>query len=144
LYLTPPPEIEVSDDLSEMPPDSTQVAEIVPLLKDFVNAVDLHGIWLGVHHIYDEEENRLHDPLSNMIVNTNLYLKMPASAYEGQRFIVILEPLYSPRMVNARIYGADYIVVASPVDGKIRMNDVRHTYLHYIIEPLLYCARHCD
>jgi tetratricopeptide (TPR) repeat protein len=138
LYLTPPPEIEISQDLSEMPPDSTQVAEIVPLLKDFVAAVDLHGIWLEVHHTYDEEENRLHDPLSDMIVNTNLYLKMPASAYEGQRFIVILEPLYSPRMVNARIYGTDYIVVASPVDGKIRMNDVRHTYLHYIIEPLLY------
>jgi tetratricopeptide (TPR) repeat protein len=137
LYLTPPPEIEISQDLSEMPPDSTQVAEIVSLLKDFAAAADLHGIWLGVHHIYDEEENRLHDPLSNMIVNTNLYLKMPASAYEGQRFIVILEPLYSPRMVNARIYGTDYIVVASPVDGKIRMNDVRHTYLHYIIEPLL-------
>jgi len=138
LYLSPPPEIEVTQDLSEMPPDSTQVAEVVPLLKDFVAAVDLHGIWLGVHHIYDEEENRLHDPLSNMIVNTNLYLKMPASAYEGQRFIVILEPLYSPRMVNARIYGADYVVVVSPVDGKIRMSDVRHTYLHYIIEPLLY------
>jgi tetratricopeptide (TPR) repeat protein len=138
LYLTPPPEIEISQDLSEMPPDSTQVAEIVPLLKDFAAAVDLHGIWLGVHRIYDEEENRLHDPLSNMIVNTNLYLKMPASAYEGQRFIVILEPLYSPRMVNARIYGTDYVVVLSPVDGKIRMSDVRHTYLHYVIEPLLY------
>jgi len=26
-----------------MPPDSTQVVEIVPLLKDFVAAVDLHG-----------------------------------------------------------------------------------------------------
>jgi tetratricopeptide (TPR) repeat protein len=138
LYLTPPPEIEIAADLSEMPPDSTQVAEIVPLLKDFVAAVDLHGIWLGVHHIYDQEEDRLHDPLTNMIVATNLYLKMPASAYEGQRFIVILEPLFSPRMVNARIYGTDYVVVVSPVNGKIRMSDVRHTYLHYVIEPLLY------
>jgi len=138
LYLIPPPEIEIAADLSEMPPDSTQVAEIVPLLKDFVAAVDLHGIWLGVHHIYDQEEDRLHDPLTNMIVATNLYLKMPASAYEGQRFIVILEPLFSPRMVNARIYGTDYVVVVSPVNGKIRMSDVRHTYLHYVIEPLLY------
>ena len=34
LYLTPPPEIETSTDLTEMPPDSTQVAEIVPLLKE--------------------------------------------------------------------------------------------------------------
>jgi tetratricopeptide (TPR) repeat protein len=138
LYLTPPPEIEISTDLSEMPPDSTQVAEIVPLLKDFVAAVDLHGIWLSAHHVYDEEENRLHDPLSNMIVATNLYLKLPASAYEGQRFIVIIEPLFSPRMVNARIYGTDYVVVVSPVNGQIRMSDVRHTYLHYVIEPLLY------
>jgi hypothetical protein len=138
LYLTPPPEIETATDLTEMPPDSTQVAEIVPLLKDFVAAVDLHGIWLGLHHIYDQEENRLHDPLTNMIVATNLYLKMPASAYEGQRFIVIIEPQFSPRMVNARIYGADYVVVVSPVNGQIRLSDVRHTYLHYIIEPLLY------
>jgi hypothetical protein len=138
LYLTPPPQIETSTDLTEMPPDSTQVVEIVPLLKDFVDSVDLHGIWLAVHPIYDREADRLHDPLSRMIVGTNLYLKMPASTYEGRRFIVVIEPMLSPRTVNARIYGTDYVVVLSPVDGQIRMGDVRHTYLHYMIEPLLY------
>jgi tetratricopeptide (TPR) repeat protein len=138
LYLTPPPELEITADLTEMPPDSTQVAEIVPVLRAFAAAVDLHGIWLATHHTYDEEIDKLHDPLSQMIVATNLYLKMPASTYEGRRFIVVIEPLLSPSMVNARIYGADYVVVVSPVDGKIRMNDVRHTYLHYIIDPLLY------
>jgi len=79
LYLTPPPEIETSVDLPEMPPDSTQVVEIVPLLRSFAEAVDLHGIWLSVHRIDDEEADQLHDPLSKMIVSTNLYLKMPAS-----------------------------------------------------------------
>ncbi len=138
LYLTPPPEIETSVELPEMPPDSTQVAEIVPLLKDFAAAVDLHGIWLTVHPIYDQQTAQLHDPLSQMIVNTNLYLKMPASTYEGRRFIVVVEPMLSPGTVNARIYGTDYVVVVSPVNGQIRMSDVRHTYLHYIIEPLLY------
>ncbi len=138
LYLTPPPEIETSVELPEMPPDSTQVAEIVPLLKDFAAAVDLHGIWLTVHPIYDQQAAQLHDPLSQMIVNTNLYLKMPASTYEGRRFIVVVEPMLSPGTVNARIYGTDYVVVVSPVNGQIRMSDVRHTYLHYIIEPLLY------
>ena len=137
LYLTPPPEMETSDELSEMPPDSTQVVEIVPLLKDFAAAVDLHGIWLSVHPIYDKEADRLHDPLSKMIVATNLYLKMPASTNYGLRFIVVIEPMLSPSVVNARIYGTDFIVIVSPVDGKIRMNDVRHTYLHYMIEPLL-------
>jgi tetratricopeptide (TPR) repeat protein len=52
--------------------------------------------------------------------------------------VVVIEPLLSPYAVNARIYGTDYVVVVSPVDGQIRMNDVRHTYLHYVIEPLIY------
>ena len=140
LYLTPPPEMETAAELTEMPPDSTQVVEIVPLLRDFVAAVDLHGIWLAVHHIYDAEADQLHDPLSKMIVSTNLYLKMPAETYNGRRFVVVIEPMLSPRMVNARIYGTDYVVVVSPVNGTIRMSDVRHTYLHYVIEPLLYVA----
>jgi hypothetical protein len=137
LYLTPPPEMEVTADLTEMPPDATQVAEIVPLLKAFADATDLHGIWLTVHHIYDDTADQVHDSLSGMIVSTNLYLKMPASTYDGRRFIVVIEPMLSPGMVNARIYGTDYIVVVSPADGKIRMTDVRHAYLHYVIDPLL-------
>ena len=138
LYLSPPPDLETTVELTQMPPDSTQVAEIAPLLRDFAAAVDLHGIWLTVHHTYDDEIRQLHDSLSQMIVNTNLYLKMPASTTPGSRFIVVIEPMLSPALVNARIYGADYIVVVSPVNGKIPMNDVRHTYLHYVIEPLLY------
>ncbi len=139
LYLAPPPEVELTADLTEMPPDATQVAEVVPLLKEFAAAVDLNGIWLAARRTYDDETSQLHDPLTQMIVATNLYLKMPASSYEGQRFIVIVEPLLSPGTVNARIYGLDYVVVVSPSkEGKVRMTDVRHTYLHYVIDPLLY------
>jgi tetratricopeptide (TPR) repeat protein len=137
LYLTPPPEMEITADLTELPPDATQVAEFVPILKAFASAVDLHGIWLTVHHTYDDDADKVHDPLSQMIVATNTYLKMPASTYDGRRFIVVIEPMLSPSVVNARIYGTDYVVVVSPVDGKIRMPDVRHTYLHYVIDPLL-------
>jgi tetratricopeptide (TPR) repeat protein len=138
LYLTPPPELEISAELAEMPPDSTQVVEIVPVLRDFAAAVDLHGIWLAVHRTYDQETDRLHDPLSKMIVSTNLYLKLPASTYDGRRLVVVIEPMFSPHTVNARIYGTDYVVVVSPQDGTIPMTDVRHIYLHYVIEPLLY------
>jgi hypothetical protein len=138
LYLTPPPELETTADLTEMPPDATQVAEFVPLLRTFAAATDLHGIWLTVRLTYDEEAAKIHDALSQMIVSTNLYLKMPASTYSGSRFIVIVEPMLSPGMVNARVYGLDYVVVVSAVKGSVRMSDVRHSYLHYVIDPLLY------
>ena len=138
LYLTPPPDLETTAQPSEMPPDSVAVADIVPLLKDFVNALDLHGVWLALRPLYEGEIVTLHDPLSKMVVQTDLYLKMPASTYSGSRFVVVVEPQLSPNTVNARIYGSDYVVVVSPANGHIRMNDVRHTYLHYVIEPLLY------
>jgi len=138
LYLSPPPALETTVELPEMPPDSTQVVEFVPLLKDFAQAVDLNGIWLSMRRTYDDDTNNLHDPLSKMIVSTNLYLKMPASTYVGRRFVVLIEPMLSPKMVNARIYGTDYVVVLSPVNGTVDMQNVRHVYLHYTIEPLLY------
>lgn len=138
LYLSPPPELETVDELSEMPPDSTQVVEVLPLLRQFVSATELHNTWLTVHRTYDSEIDKLHDPLTKMIVDTNFYLKQPAETYNGRRFTVVIEPMLSPRTVNARIYGTDYVVVVSPVNGQIHMNDVRHTYLHYLLEPLLF------
>ncbi len=137
LYLTPPPRMELTANLNEMPPDATQVVNVLPLLKAFSTAVDLPGIWLTVHDIYNQEAVELHDPLTRMIVSTDLYLKMPAATYLERRFIVVVEPMLSPSLVNARIYGSDYVVVVSPANGKIPMDGVRDTYLHYVIDPLL-------
>jgi hypothetical protein len=138
LYLNAPPELTPSVDLTEMPPDSTQVVEILPFLRAFVRTTDLHVIWVANHAAYEEEVTKLHDPLTKMIVANNIYLKTPAGGYDGKRFIVVLEPMLAPSETNARVYGADYVFVASPVNGVINMKQVRHTYLHYEIEPLLY------
>jgi tetratricopeptide (TPR) repeat protein len=138
LYLTPPPEMEASAEITAMPPDATQVVEVLPLLRDFAAEVNLHSLWLGNKHRYDDLTASIHDALSTMIVNTNAYLKMPASTYDGRRFVVVLEPLLSPHSINARVYGTDYVIVTSPSKNGILMKDVRHTYLHYLIEPLLY------
>ncbi|HTY83165.1 MAG TPA: hypothetical protein VMB19_03055 [Silvibacterium sp.] len=138
LYVTPPPDLTPSVEMQDLPPDSTQVVDILPLLRTFSQAIKLHTIWVENRAAYDEQVARLHDPLTKMINDTTIYLKMPISSYEDQRFLVVLEPMLSPAETNARVYGSDYVVVASPVNGRINMNEVRHTYLHYEIEPLLY------
>ncbi len=138
LYLTPPPELALSVPVTDLPPDSTQIVEVLPLLKTFADEIGLNVIWLANKAAYDEQVNKLHDPLTKMILATNVYLKMPTSTYDGRRFMVILEPMLAPSTVNARVYSSDYLVVASPVNGEIRMADVRHTYLHYEVEPLLF------
>jgi tetratricopeptide (TPR) repeat protein len=139
LYVTPPPELTNSVPLTEMPPDSTQVVELLPILRKFARAIDLHYIWISVRPQYDAIVNSLHDSLTKMIVGTNAYLKMPANVSGDSRFAVVLEPLLDPGQTNARVYSADYVVVTSPTrDDKVRMDEIRHTYLHFELEPLLY------
>jgi tetratricopeptide (TPR) repeat protein len=139
LYVTPPPDLSNSVPLTEMPPDSTQVVEILPILRKFAREIDLHYIWISVRPQYDGIASSLHDSLTKMIVSTNAYLKMPANTALESRFAVVLEPLLDPGQTNARVYGADYVVVTSPTrDDKVRMVEIRHTYLHYELEPLLY------
>ena len=47
LYVTPPPELTNSVPLTEMPPDSTQVVELLPILRKFAREIDLHYIWIS-------------------------------------------------------------------------------------------------
>lgn len=140
LYVTPPPDLAPSVDTEDMPPDSVTVAGILPTLRRFAKDIDLHLIWVSNHTAYDNQLTRLHDPLNTMLRDTSLlYLKMPAGAYNDRRFLVVIEPLLSPHETNARVYGTNYVVVTSPTtDGTVRMSDVRHSFLHYEIEPLIY------
>ncbi len=139
LYITPPPGLTPSAEGSDMPPDASQVENMLPLLRSFSELAGLHVIWLHVRPQYDKQLAQLHDSLNKMISDTGIYLKTAAgTSTSGRRFLVVVEPLLDPAQTNARVYGGDYVVVASPVNGTIHMREVRHAYLHYQIEPLLY------
>ena len=141
MYLSPPPELTPTVAETDLPPDSTQVVNILPLLRTFAEQVHLNAIWFKYHPEYAALIDLVHDPLTRMILNTNIYLKLPASSYDGRRFLVLLEPMLAPSATNARIYANDYIVVTSPANdppGTVKMEQIRHTYLHYEVEPLVY------
>jgi hypothetical protein len=138
LYVTAPPDLTPSAEGADMPPDASGVENILPLLRRFSQLVNLHLIFLRVRPQYDRQLAQLHDSLTKMIDDTGIYLKTPAGTSVGRRFLVVVEPLLDPAQTNARIYGPDYVVVVSPVNGTIHMREVRHAYLHYQVEPLLY------
>ena len=141
LYLNPPPALTLSIDESDLPPDSTQVLGILPLLRTFGDAVHLNALWAEHRGDYQAFVERIHDPMTSMVLNTNLFLHLPTSSYDGRRFMVLLEPMLPPSETNARIYGSDYVIVVSPssqATGLVPMELIRHTYLHYLIEPMIY------
>ncbi len=141
LYLKPPPELTPTADETDLPPDSTQVVNILPLLRTFAENAHLHALWFKHRPEYEALTNIVHDPLTRMILNTNIYLRLPVSSYDGRRFLVLLEPMLAPSSTNARIYANDFVVVTSPSGdplGAVHMDLIRHTYLHYEVEPIVY------
>jgi tetratricopeptide (TPR) repeat protein len=140
LYTLPPPSLTTSVGITELPPDAAQIVNILPLLRTFSEQLHLHALWVEHIPAYQAITDRVHDPLTRSILNTNIYLRLPVSSYDGRRFLVLLEPMLAPSSTNARIYASDYIAVGSPsgIDGAIHMDQVRHIYLQYMIEPLIY------
>jgi hypothetical protein len=139
LYIGPPPALNPIADETEMPPDALGVVNMLPLLRTFTAEAGLHAIWQKHHPEYEAITDRLHKPVTDLVFGTNIYLKIPLSSYEDRRLLILVEPMLAPNEPNARIYQSDYIVVTSPTAaGAVRMDQIRHTYLHYTIEPLVY------
>lgn len=138
LYLTPPPALTPNVATSDLPPDAGPLIGVLPYLRDFSRTVNLHLIWALNRSAYDAEVVKAHVPFSRMLVQMDLYLRQPPPTYGARRFVVVLEPLIAPGEVNARVYGGNYIVVESPVNGQIDLKPVKHTYLRFILEPLIY------
>src|SRR5947209_8162767 len=125
LYLSEPPNFAPTIRESDLPPDASFVLGIVPLLKDFYSA-GLHRIWEKHQPEYDALVERLHQPVADMILRTDLYLKLQLSGYLGHRFAIFIEPLVPAGEINARNYGDDSFLVVSVVWAKLPMHAVGH------------------
>jgi tetratricopeptide (TPR) repeat protein len=138
LNLGDPPNFVPKFQEADLPPDASYVLGFVPLLKQYAAKAKLHVIWLDHEAQYNALVNQFHDPVASMITATDGYLRMPSSGYLGRSYTMYLDPMAAPGEVNSRNYQADYFyVVVSPANNDIHMNQLRHTYLHFVLEPLL-------
>jgi tetratricopeptide (TPR) repeat protein len=137
LYLEEAPPLTLKVQEAEMPPDASAVADMVPLMQTFYQKAGLHSIWERHRSRYDELTAIYHEPLAKMTFDTEIYLKLPSSGYLGRQFTVYLDAMGAPGQTNARNYASDYYVVFSPTSGTtLKMQQIRHTYLHYLLDPL--------
>ena len=137
LYLEAPPALGLKVKEADLPPDASYVSGFVPLIQKFYGEAGLHAIWTHHQLAYSELTARYHEPLSKVLFDTEVYLKLPSAGYLGRTFTVYLDPMGAPGQANARDYGTDYYVVISPGSrAGLKMDQIRHTYLHYLLDPL--------
>lgn len=135
-----PPEFKTTIPEADLPPDAAQVLGVVTLLQKFYLKAGLHEIWRRHQREYEGLIRRFHDPVSNAIIQTDLYLQLAFNSAPGRKFVVYLEPLLSPSLVNSRNYADSYYLVVSPAredsQEPLRLYEIRHTYLHYVLDPM--------
>jgi tetratricopeptide (TPR) repeat protein len=145
LYLDGPPHFvpRLKDD--ELPPDAAAITGFGALLESFYEKAGLHSIWERHRNDYAAAMRRYHEPLAKMVFDTEIYLKQPSSQYLGRRFTVYLDFMGSPNETDARNYGAEYYVIVFPASSApgedaprtaLKMDQIRHTFLHYEMDPL--------
>jgi tetratricopeptide (TPR) repeat protein len=137
LYLNPAPNLTAKVKDADLPPDAVAVLGILPLLQKFYEKAGLHGIWEDNLQAISALTDRYHEALAKMLFDTEIYLKLPSASRLGREFTVYVDPMGAPGQANARNYGSDYYVVISPGPGaSLKMDQIRHTYLHYLLDPL--------
>lgn len=145
LYMDGPPLFVPRTVEEDLPPDAGSVASFGTLLERFYVKAGLHGVWERHRRDYAAAISRYHAPLAKMVFDTEIYLKQPSSEYLGRTFTVYLDFMGSPNETDARNYGRAYYVVvfpspASPPAGApeagLKMDQIRHTFLHYEFDPL--------
>ncbi|HWR35922.1 MAG TPA: hypothetical protein VN622_08660 [Clostridia bacterium] len=140
INLGAPPAFEPKVREADMAPDAVYVLGFVPLLANFYETAGLEKIWARHGRDYESLIERFHKPVANLLMTTDLYLKQPLSGYVGRGFSIYLEPMAPAGLANARNYGQDYYMVVSPVASAtgpaLKLEQIRHTYLHYILDPL--------
>lgn len=138
LNLGDPPNFVPKSQEADLPPDAGYVLGFVPLLKQYAAAAKLHSIWLKHRLQYDALVNQYHEPVARMVTSTDTYLRMPSAGYAGRAYTVFLDPMAASGEVNSRNYQADYFyMVVSPGNNNIHITELRHTYLHFVLEPLI-------
>ena len=136
LYLNPPPELTLKTKEAEAPPDAVAVVGMVPLLQKFQRMPNYTPYGSATRRSTRLFLTNISASSQDAVRQRDLF-KAAFAGYLGTRFTVYFDPMGAPGQINARNYGPDYYVVLSPEISRIEDAAIRHTYLHYLIDPLV-------
>ena len=136
-----PPNFGSRFDQEELPPDVLPLEGLAPLMTRFHREAGIDDLWRRAQPEIDKAIGRYHEPVTRAVAEVNAYLRYTASGYLGRRFQIYIDLLGAPNQIQIRNYKDDYFVVLTP-SPEPQVEDVRHAYLHYLLDPM--AMRHAD
>jgi len=129
------PDFEYLARSVDRPPDILPLDGFSELLARFHREAGIDELWEKAQPAIDAQIARYHQGVTDAVFNVNVYLRNDTRGFLGRRFQIFLDLLGAPNQIQTRSYGADYFVVLTP-SPEPQIDDVRHGYLHYLLDPL--------
>jgi tetratricopeptide (TPR) repeat protein len=130
-----PPEFQYWLPPQEIPPDVRKMDGLAELMTAFYREAGIHELWNQSRGELDRAIAAYHSPVSNSVLEINSYLRNPTSGYRGRRFQIYLDFMGPPNQIQTRSYKDSYFVVLT-ASVEPQIDQVRHAYLHYLLDPL--------
>jgi len=119
----------------ELPPDVQKLEGLNALIARFYREADLGDLWKRAQPRYEDVIAAYHSGVAQALLEANAYLRNATSGFRGRHFQIYVDLLGPPNQIQTRSYGDEYFVVVTPsVEPQIA--EVRHAYLHYLLDPL--------
>lgn len=131
-----PPDFRWSRSDLPRPPSLAPLEDLPPLLAEFYKEAHLEDLWNQLQPDFDAFLDQVGPPVSRALVSADGYLRGSTTMYLGHRFLVWAEPQGAPNQVLTFGYLDDYNVVITAA-SEIPVFDIRHAYLHYVLDPIV-------
>lgn len=128
------PKFEFTGKRETLPPDAAALEGFNDILAAFYAEGQIGELWQQVRPEYDKEVRRLQDPVSRIMIVSSGYLRELVDPQGLRRFYVLIEPLVGAK-TNVRSYGDANVIVMNP-GAEIPVDDIRHAFLHFMLDPL--------
>lgn len=135
LSVSGPPDFKPRFPPNRMPPDTVALEGLSAVLADFYREAEIEDLWRRSQPAFDQAIERYHEPVTKALFDANMYVRNPTSGMAGRRFQVIIDLLGAPNQVHTRSFADDYFVVVTH-GSRVRIEEIRHAYLHYLLDPL--------
>lgn len=136
LVTGPPPDFKFVFSHDELPPEVLALEGFNEILANFDREAGIEGLWRSVQFEYDREIRRVSGPTGNIVQVATGYLRELPKMRRGRSFTVIVEPMIGGR-TTFRNVGDRYAIMLRP-GAELPLDDIRHAYLHYLLDPLPY------
>ena len=130
-----PPAFEFGIRDVEIPPDAARLRDFSRLLAAFYKEANIEDLWKRSQPSIDKYIERYHVPVTDAVLQVNGYMRQMTSGFKNRRFQIFIELQAAPNQIQTRSYSDNYTIVVTP-SPETRVFDVRHAYLHYLLDPL--------